>query len=97
TGSVALKALVLGRGRPHFLKDNDSAYLLRLAKHQPSTFLEEYQKFLITHRYLPTCISPVHRTFERAGLVFSHYLPFSHQLELSGRRTDSLYSATWWR
>jgi hypothetical protein len=47
---------------------NDSIYLLRLARHSPCTFLDEYQRFLEKYRHLPVSISTVHRTFERAGL-----------------------------
>ncbi|KAJ7746686.1 hypothetical protein B0H16DRAFT_1223720, partial [Mycena metata] len=64
TGSVA-KAAVLGAGRPRLLT---SRFLLRLAKHWPSTFFDEYQQYLHTHRHLPVSIATVHRTFERAGL-----------------------------
>ncbi|KAJ7131597.1 hypothetical protein C8R43DRAFT_834908, partial [Mycena crocata] len=67
TGSVA-KASVIGRGRPRHLLTTDSAYLLRLAKHKPCTFLDEYQRLLATYRLLHTSISTIHRAFERAGL-----------------------------
>jgi transposase len=67
TGSVA-KAAVLGAGRPRLLDNKDAAYLIRLAKHRPSMFLDEYQHFLDTHRHLPVSIATIHRTFERAGL-----------------------------
>ncbi|KAJ7731649.1 hypothetical protein B0H16DRAFT_1260739, partial [Mycena metata] len=67
TGSVA-KAAVLGAGRPRLINSKDATVLLRLAKHRPSTFLDEYQRYLHTHRHLPVSIATVHRTFERAGL-----------------------------
>ncbi|KAJ7867820.1 hypothetical protein B0H13DRAFT_1577538, partial [Mycena leptocephala] len=67
TGSVA-KAAAIGRGRPRLLHNKDSHYLLKLARHSPCKFLDEYQQFLINHRHLPVHISTLHRTFERAGL-----------------------------
>ncbi|KAJ7921996.1 hypothetical protein B0H13DRAFT_1552724, partial [Mycena leptocephala] len=67
TGSVA-KAAALGRGRPRLLHTKDSFYLLKIARHSPCTFLDEYQHFLHRYRHLPVHISTVHRTFERAGL-----------------------------
>jgi hypothetical protein len=41
TGSVA-KAQAIGRGRPRSLLHFDAAYLLRLARHKPTLFLDEY-------------------------------------------------------
>ncbi|KAJ7190371.1 hypothetical protein GGX14DRAFT_605943, partial [Mycena pura] len=67
TGSVA-KAAAVGRGRPRLLHTNDSNYLLKLARHDPCKFLDEYQHFLERYRHLPVHISTLHRTFERAGL-----------------------------
>ncbi|KAJ7243148.1 hypothetical protein B0H12DRAFT_983940, partial [Mycena haematopus] len=67
TGSVA-KAAAIGRGRPRLLHTRDSAYLLKLARHNPCYFLDEYQRFLEKYRHMPIHISTVHRTFERAGL-----------------------------
>ncbi|KAK6993201.1 hypothetical protein R3P38DRAFT_2567237 [Favolaschia claudopus] len=67
TGSVA-KAAAIGRGRPLVLHNRDSAYLLKLAKHNPCYFLDEYQQFLDRYRHMPVHISTVHRAFERAGL-----------------------------
>ncbi|KAF7350719.1 Transposase domain-containing protein [Mycena sanguinolenta] len=67
TGSVA-KAAAIGRGRPRLLHSKDALYLLKLARHAPCTFLDEYQKLLHRYRHLSVHISTVHRTFERAGL-----------------------------
>ncbi|KAJ7135505.1 hypothetical protein C8R43DRAFT_817122, partial [Mycena crocata] len=67
TGSVA-KAAAIGRGRPRLLHHRDSEYLLRIARHKPSRFLDEYQTFLHRYRLLPIHISTIHQTFERAGL-----------------------------
>ncbi|KAJ6485307.1 hypothetical protein C8R47DRAFT_957448, partial [Mycena vitilis] len=71
TGNVA-KAAALGRGRPRLLHTRDSHYLLKLARHAPSKFLDEYQTFLHRYRHLPVHISTIHRTFERAGLSVKH-------------------------
>lgn len=68
TAGTVAKAAVLGRGRPRSLHTNDSRYLLKLAEHNPCTFLDEYQRFLDLYRHHPVHISTVHRTFERAGL-----------------------------
>ncbi|KAJ7627431.1 hypothetical protein FB45DRAFT_979716 [Roridomyces roridus] len=71
TGSVA-KAAAIGRGRPRLLHTQDSNYLLKLARHNPCYFLDEYQHFLEKYRHMPVHISTVHRTFERAGLSLKH-------------------------
>ncbi|KAJ7200114.1 hypothetical protein GGX14DRAFT_372508 [Mycena pura] len=67
TGSVA-KAAAIGRGGPRLLHTNDSNYLLKLARHDPCKFLDEYQHFLERYRHIPVHICTLHRTFERAGL-----------------------------
>lgn len=67
SGSVA-KAKAIGRGRPRILSKVDAIYLLNLARHTPTTFLDEYAGLLRDHHYLPASFSTVHRTFERAGL-----------------------------
>ena len=41
TGSVA-KAQAIGCGRPHSLLQSDAAYLLHLAHHKPTLFLDQY-------------------------------------------------------
>jgi hypothetical protein len=46
----------------------DAAYLLRLAQHKPTVFLDEYACRLIEFRHLPASLATIHRTFERAGL-----------------------------
>jgi transposase len=67
TGSVR-RARARNPGRPRLLNTADAHYLLQLAKHKPSIFLDEYTVYLEKHRHLPASISTVHRTFERAGL-----------------------------
>jgi transposase len=67
TGSVA-PALAIGRGRPRYLTREDSDFLLQLARHKPSMFLDEYMHKLNEFRHLSASISTIHRTFERAGL-----------------------------
>ncbi|KAJ7739786.1 hypothetical protein DFH07DRAFT_752040, partial [Mycena maculata] len=72
TASTVAKAAAIGRGRPRLLHTLDSAYLLKLAHHNPCYFLDEYQQFLILYRDMPVHISTVHCTFERAGLSVKH-------------------------
>jgi transposase len=71
TGSVA-KAQAIGRGRPRSLLHSDAAYLLRLARHKPTLFLDEYARRLKDFRHLPISLATIHRTLERAGLSVKH-------------------------
>ena len=66
-GTVA-KAKVLGAGRPRKARRADVQYLLRLAHHKPTLFLDEYQQHLKEYRLLSLSMSTIHREFERAGL-----------------------------
>ena len=67
TGSVAKKQAI-GRGRPRKLAIQDSQYLLKLARHKPATFLDEYTRRLEDSRFLNVSLATIHRTFIRAGL-----------------------------
>jgi transposase len=67
TGSVS-KAKVLGRGRPRRLLHSDSQYLVRLARHKPTLFLDEYADRLRRYRFLPVSLATIHRAFKHAGL-----------------------------
>ncbi|KAJ7331568.1 hypothetical protein DFH08DRAFT_631472, partial [Mycena albidolilacea] len=67
TGTVA-RARRRNPGRPRILAVSDANYLLQLAKHKPTTFLDEYQQYMEKYRHLPVSITTIHRTFERAGL-----------------------------
>ncbi|KAJ7814860.1 hypothetical protein B0H13DRAFT_1664370 [Mycena leptocephala] len=67
TGSVA-KAQAIGRGRPRTLLQADADYLVRLARHNPTLFLDEYRDRLERYRHLPTSLSTIHRTFLRARM-----------------------------
>jgi transposase len=67
TGSVA-KAKAIGCGRPCLLLHADAAYLLQLARHKPTVFLDEYAHRLIDFRHLPASLATIHRTFKWAGL-----------------------------
>ena len=67
TGSVA-KAQAIGHGRPHSLLKTDADYLLRLTRHKPTLFLDEYTCCLELYRYFPVSLTTMHRTFEHAGL-----------------------------
>lgn len=70
-GSVApLQAI--GRGRPRSLIRRDCDYLLRLAKHKPTLFLDEYAQRLQQNRELSVCVTTIHRSLERAGLNVKH-------------------------
>ncbi|KAJ7653052.1 hypothetical protein DFH06DRAFT_1417377 [Mycena polygramma] len=67
TGGVA-RAKANGWGRPRILHPHDVRFLLRLAKHQPCRFLDEYQSLLDKYRQMPVSMATIHRTFARAGL-----------------------------
>jgi transposase len=67
TGSVA-KAEAIGRGRPRKLMFRDCQYLLALARHKPTLFLDEYRRRLDEYRLLPVSMSTIHMSFRRAGL-----------------------------
>jgi transposase len=71
TGSAA-PAQAVGRGRPRSLLMRDCDYLLRLARHKPTMFLDEYARRLQRYRELSVCIATIHRTLERAGLNVKH-------------------------
>jgi transposase len=67
TGSVSC-APPVNKGRPRRLLSVDVRYLISLARHNPTLFLDEYSKRLRQWRYLPASLSTIHLTFERAGL-----------------------------
>jgi len=67
TGSVA-KVQAIGRGRPRKLIHPDCQYLLSLARHKPSFFLDEYARRLEDNRFLTVSLATIHRSFTRAGL-----------------------------
>ncbi|KAJ7168114.1 hypothetical protein C8R43DRAFT_854388, partial [Mycena crocata] len=67
TGSVA-KAAVLGRGHPCTLAQQDADYLVQLARHNPTSFLDEYKERLERYHLLPASISTIHQTFLRARM-----------------------------
>ncbi|KAJ7280008.1 hypothetical protein C8J57DRAFT_982025, partial [Mycena rebaudengoi] len=67
TGSVA-KARANARGRPRTLVEQDSGYLVQLAKHKPTLFLAEYHERLDRYRNLPASLSTIHRTFRCARM-----------------------------
>ncbi|KJA26468.1 hypothetical protein HYPSUDRAFT_132666 [Hypholoma sublateritium FD-334 SS-4] len=71
TGTVA-KAAAIGRGRPRTLLRRDCEYLLRLARHKPTLFLDEYSKRLQQNRELSMSMAIIHQTLERAGLNVKH-------------------------
>lgn len=71
TGSVA-PAHAIGRGRPRSLVRRDCDYLIRLARHKPTLFLDEYARRLEQARGLSVGLATIHRSFERAGLNVKH-------------------------
>jgi len=66
-GTVA-KADAIGRGRPRKILLVDTQYLVRLAHHKPTLFLDEYRDRLERYRLLTVSMATIHRTLERAGL-----------------------------
>lgn len=68
TGRVSVKEALL-RGRPRSTTYRDTFFLLKLAKHNPTRFLDEYAQLLERSRLLSISISTVHRCLARAGLV----------------------------
>ena len=71
TGSVA-KAQAIGCGCPRSLIRRDCDYLLRLARHKPTLFLDEYSKCLEQFRSLLVSLATIHRSFKHAGLNIKH-------------------------
>ena len=71
TGSVA-KAQAIGRAHPRSLLQSDAAYLLCLACHKPTLFLDEYAWWLKDFRHLPVSLATIHRTLQHAGLSVKH-------------------------
>ena len=66
-GTVA-KANAIGRGRPRKILLADTRYLVRLARHKPTLFLDEYRSRLERYRLLTVSMATIHRALERAGL-----------------------------
>ncbi|KAK0236856.1 hypothetical protein EDD85DRAFT_770593 [Armillaria nabsnona] len=66
TGDVAKKP-ALGCGCPRKLLAADIAYLLSLAQHNPSKFLDEYQERLCHYHNITVCLATIHHAFEAAG------------------------------
>ena len=71
TGSV-VKAQAIGHSRPRSLLKTDADYLLHLAQHKPTLFLDKYTHCLELYWYLPVSLAMIHRTFECAGLCVKH-------------------------
>jgi transposase len=68
TGTSA-KGPILGlRGRPRILAHGDVAYLVSLARHRPTLFLDEYRRRFMDQWVLHTHLSTVHRALERCGI-----------------------------
>ncbi|KAK0470459.1 uncharacterized protein EV420DRAFT_1258601 [Desarmillaria tabescens] len=66
TGDVA-KEQALSCGHPQKLLAADIAYLLSLAQHNPSKFLNEYQERLQCYCNITVCLTTIHHAFEDAS------------------------------
>jgi len=62
------KAQAIGRGRPRKAIPGDIRYLIRLAHHKPTLFLDEYQSRLNRYQLLLLSMTTVHHKLRRAGL-----------------------------
>ncbi|KAG1846152.1 hypothetical protein C8R48DRAFT_569848, partial [Suillus tomentosus] len=71
TGGVA-KIQAIGRGRPRAFTQHDVQFLIRLARHNPTLFLDEYQTRLRDGRFLLASLSTIHQSFKRAGINVKH-------------------------
>ncbi|KAG2352029.1 hypothetical protein BDR07DRAFT_1440026 [Suillus spraguei] len=67
TGDVT-KTLAIGRGHPRKLIHSDCLYLLRLARHKPTLFLDEYSHRFEEYRDLPVSLATIHASFKCVGL-----------------------------
>ncbi|KAG1752779.1 hypothetical protein EDB19DRAFT_1613496, partial [Suillus lakei] len=67
TGDV-MKKIAIRRGRPRKLTHSDSLYLLWLACHKPTLFLDEYSCHLEEYCDLPVSLATIHASFKHAGL-----------------------------
>ena len=67
TGTVA-KAQAIGRGRPRKALHEDVQYLIQLAHHKPTLFLDEYQWCLQKYQLLLLSMSTLHHELQWAGL-----------------------------
>ncbi|KAG1725112.1 hypothetical protein EDB19DRAFT_1644199 [Suillus lakei] len=71
TGDVA-NAPAIGHGCPRKLMHIDCQYLIHLARHKPTLFLDEYNQHLIDYCHLPASLSTIHCTLTHAGLNLKH-------------------------
>ncbi|KAH9924248.1 hypothetical protein B0H21DRAFT_701077 [Amylocystis lapponica] len=81
TGDVAT-AQALGRGWPQKLLREDCEYLLHLAHHKSSLFLDEYSHRLRENRYLPVSLQTIHQTLECAELSAKHVQKLTAEQDL---------------
>jgi transposase len=66
--NTVAKAQAIGKGRPRKAMPGDIRYLIRLAHHKPTLFLDEYQSRLDRYRLLVLSMTTIHRELRRAGL-----------------------------
>ena len=71
TGSVR-KSQPIGHGRPQTLPRCDCDYLLQLAQHKPTLFLDEYSWQLMLYCALPVSLSTIHWSLQHVGLNVKH-------------------------
>jgi hypothetical protein len=58
----------IGWERPRKLIHPDCQYLLSLAWHKPSFFLDKYARWLEDNRFLTVSLATIHRSFTQAGI-----------------------------
>jgi transposase len=68
TGSVAF-APARGRGRPRSMTREDIEFLLKHARARPSTYLKEYQRLLLVHRFVQVPISTIADALAREDIT----------------------------
>ena len=98
TGTVA-KAQVISRGWPWKALHEDVQYLIRLAHHKPTLFLDEYQQRLKVYWLLSLSMATIHHEFQQAGLSIKWFQKMAAERD-SMKRADfvqriSQYPATY--
>jgi transposase len=81
--TVSSKAQAIGRGRPRKALHEDVQYLIRLAHHKPTLFLDEYQQRLKGYRLLSLSMATIHRELQRAGLSTKQVQKMAAEKDLS--------------
>ncbi|KAI0046776.1 hypothetical protein FA95DRAFT_1493480 [Auriscalpium vulgare] len=84
TGSVT-RTPAVGRARPRLLAHADVAYLIRLSRHNPTLFLDEYLLRLRRYRHCPISLVTIHRAFKRAGVSLKQIQKMASERDAIGR------------